>query len=140
MSTRSRSSESTVHLKKTHALLDRRDAERAPLNYRVTYTTDNGSQVASGEGIVRELSKTGCKILSTDPLSVGVRLTLFLDFQDGKSPLCLVGAKVCWVEGNHFGVKFPTATPEERQRLQHVILKHLTRSGSPQQRTAFRIT
>jgi len=139
MSIKARPSDSSVNLKKTHALLDRRDAERAPLNYRVTYTVDDEALAASGEGIVRELSKTGCKILSTSPLAVGVKLTLSLDLQDGKSPLCLVGAKVCWLEGNHFGVKFPTVTAQERQRLQHVILKHLTRSGSPQQRAAFRL-
>lgn len=139
MSVKTSSSSHSVSLKKTHALLDRRDAERAPLNYRVTYTVDKETRTASGAGIVREISKTGCKILSTNPISVGVRLTLFLDLQDGKSPLCLVGASVCWVEGNHFGVKLPTTAPEERKRLQHAVLKHLTRSGPPQQRAAFRI-
>ncbi|HJT21175.1 MAG TPA: PilZ domain-containing protein [Nitrospira sp.] len=129
---------SPSHLKMPDAL-DRRDAERAPLSYRVTYSLEGTPHVDGVEGIMREVSKTGSKISSASPPPVGSRLNLCVDVEDGKPPMVFAGALVCWVTGDLFGVKFLPMEGEQRQRLQQIILRKVTRSGSADQRAAFRI-
>jgi len=46
---------------KPHSLLDRRYAERVPIRYRVAYSGAEGARIVRGEGILTNLSKTGCK-------------------------------------------------------------------------------
>ena len=71
---------------KAHSLLDRRYAERVPIRYRITYSGEEGARIVRGEGALKDLSKTGCKILGAATISLGSRLTLFLDLEDGQVP------------------------------------------------------
>jgi hypothetical protein len=125
--------------KKTHVPLDRRDAERAPIHYRVTYTGSDGARLIKTEGSLRDLSTTGCKILGTFLPPLGTTLTITLYFEDGHAPVCLTGATVSWIKGRIFAVRFPRLAGEQRKRIQDVILKHITLSPSTSQRAAFRI-
>jgi c-di-GMP-binding flagellar brake protein YcgR len=128
-----------INPKKTHALLDRRYAERVPVHYRITYEGEKDFDECTGEGTLRDLSKTGCQVISLKPPALGSRITLTLSLPDGKPPLCLVGATVCRVAGHVCGVRFPAMASEERKRVQDMILKRVTLSGSARQRAAFRI-
>lgn len=127
------------HAQNTHAPLDRRDAERAPIHYRAKYTGGEGARLVTTEGSLRDLSKTGCKILGTRLPAVGNLLTISLDLEDGHSPLRLTDATVSWITGSIFAVKFPKLSDDQRKRIQAVILKHVTYSPSMNHRTAFRI-
>ena len=129
----------SLNPKTTHVALDRRDAERAPIHYRATYTGSDGARLVKTEGSLRDLSTTGCKILGTFLPPLGTTLTITLYFEDGRPPLCLMDATVSWIKGSIFAVRFPKLAGEQRKRIQDVILKHITLSPSTSQRAAFRI-
>ena len=76
-----------IHNQKAHSLLDRRYAERVPIRYRITYSGEGGARIVTGEGALKDLSKTGCKILGAATSSLGSRLTLLLDLEDGQAPM-----------------------------------------------------
>lgn len=129
-----------VNTQKTHSLLDRRYAERVPIRYHITYSGEEGARIVTGEGALKDLSKTGCKILSEATISLGSRLTLLLDLKDGQAaPMRLTDALVTWIARDSFAVKFPKLSPEERKRLQDVIFKNISLSSLDDRRTAFRI-
>jgi hypothetical protein len=128
-----------VNTQKAHSLLDRRYAERVPIGYRISYSGEEGARIVKGEGPLKDLSKTGCKILGATTSSLGSSLTLLLDFQDGQPPMCLTNVIVSWIARDSFAVKFPKLSAEERRRLQEVIRKNISVSSLGDQRTAFRI-
>lgn len=128
-----------VHHQKAHSLLDRRYAERVPIGYRVNYSGTEGARIVTGEGILKDLSKTGCKILGATTSSLGSSLTLHLYLKDGQAPLCLTGVTVSWISSASFAVRFPALLGEERKRLQEVVWKHVRLSSLDNRRTAFRI-
>jgi hypothetical protein len=128
-----------VNNQKAHSLLDRRYAERVPIRYRITYYGEEGARVVTGEGALKDLSKTGCKILGVITSSLGSHLTLLLDLEDGQAPLRLTDVLISWIAKDSFAVKFPKLSQEERKRLQDVILKNISLSSINDQRAAFRI-
>jgi hypothetical protein len=128
-----------INTQKAHSLLDRRYAERAPLRYPITYSGEEGARIVAGEGVLRDLSKTGCKILGVAQFSLGSRLTLLLDLKDGRAPMRITDAFVSWIANDSFAVKFSKLSSEERKRLQEVIWKNISLSSIGDQRTAFRI-
>jgi len=128
-----------VNDQKAHSLLDRRYAERVPIRYRVAYSGAEGARIVKGEGILKNLSKTGCKILGTATISLGSRLTLLLYLEDTQAPVRLIDTLVSWVSKDSFSVRFPKLSPEERKRLQEVIFKNISLSAVDHRRTAFRI-
>jgi c-di-GMP-binding flagellar brake protein YcgR len=128
-----------VNNQKSHSLLDRRYAERVPIRYRITYSGEEGARIVKGEGALKDLSKTGCKILGVTTISLGSRLTLHLNLEDGQAPMRLTDVLVSWIARDSFAVKFPKLSPEERKRLQEVIWKNISLSSLDDRRTAFRI-
>ena len=124
---------------KAYSLLDRRYAERVPIRYRITYSGEEGARIVAGEGVLNDLSKTGCKILGAAQSSLGSRLTLHLYLEDGQAPMRITDAIVSWISTDSFAVKFPKLSSEERKRLQEVIWKNISLSSLGDQRTAFRI-
>ena len=128
-----------INNQKAHSLLDRRYAERVPMRYRVTYSGEEGARIVRGEGALKDLSKTGCKILGATTSSLGSRLTLLLNLEDGHAPLCLTDVIVSGTAADSFAVRFPKLSAEERKRLQNVIFKKISLSSLDDRRTAFRI-
>ena len=117
--------------------LDRREAERVALCCHVSYMIEDDG-FFQGEGQLLNVSKQGCRIVGP-VLAVGSVITISLNLQDGKPPLNLAAATVCWEDGYSFGVKFPAIRGEDRQRLQELVLKFATRRGSSQDHTAFHL-
>lgn len=124
---------------RAHAPLDRRYAERAPIHYEVTYTGTEGARFTTASGVLKDLSKTGCKILGTTLPPIGGTITITLHLNDGQAPLCLTGATVSWIKGNLFALRFPKLMDDERKRIQEVVWKHVSLSKAKNHRTAFRI-
>jgi len=128
-----------VNIQKAHSLLDRRYAERVPIGYRISYSGEEGARIVKGEGILKDLSKTGCKILGATTSSLGSLLTLLLHLEDGQAPMRLTDVLVSWIDRDSFAVRFPKLSAEERKRVQEVIWKHVRLSSLDDRRTAFRI-
>ncbi|RPH80445.1 MAG: PilZ domain-containing protein [Nitrospiraceae bacterium] len=128
-----------VNTQKVHSLLDRRYAERVPLQYRITYFGEEGARIVAGEGAVKDLSKTGCKIMGVAPSPLGSRLTLLINLEDGQAPMRLSDVIVSWISKDSFAVKFPKLSPDERKRMQEVIWKNISLASIDDRRTAFRI-
>ena len=128
-----------VNTQKAHSLLDRRYAERVPIRYRITYSGEEGARIVTGEGALKDLSKTGCKILGVARSSLGSHITLLLDLEDGQPPMRLTAVLVSWIARDSFAVRFPKLSPGERKRLQEVIWKNISLSSLDDRRTAFRI-
>lgn len=124
---------------KAHSLLDRRYAERVPIGHRISYTGTEGARIVTGEGVLKDLSKTGCKILSETASSLGSSISLYLYLEDGQAPLRLTDATISWIERTSFSVRFPKLSAEERRHIQEVIWKHVRLSTLDTRRTAFRI-
>jgi c-di-GMP-binding flagellar brake protein YcgR len=124
---------------KVHSLLDRRYAERVPICHRITYAGEEGARIVREEGALKDLSKTGCKILGAAMISLGSRLTLLLDLEDGQAPMRLTDFLVSWIAKDSFAVRFPKLSAEERKRLQGVIFRNISASALDDRRTAFRI-
>ena len=124
---------------KAHSLLDRRYAERVPARCRISYSGEEGARIVTGEGTLKDLSKTGCKILGATTSSLGSSLTLLLYLENGQAPMRLTGAIVFWVARDSFAVKFPKLSAEERKRLQDHIWKNVSLASLDDRRTAFRI-
>lgn len=122
-----------------HAPLDRRYAERALIHDEVTYTGTVGARFTTANGSLKDLSKTGCKVLGTTLPPIGGQITITLHLDDGQGPLCLTNATVSWIKGNVFAVRFPKLAERERKRIQAAIWKHVSLSQAKNQRTAFRI-
>ena len=121
-------------------VLDRRQAQRVPLHMHVLYTSVGREELPiDGEGRVRNLSKKGCQIVGTTPLVRGSLVTLSLDLGDGRPPLCLPSAMVCWADGDSFSVKFPPMTDEARYRLQQMVLKCAALREVSRTHTAFKV-
>src|SRR5689334_22235834 len=136
---KSSSFDSGTAMKSALAPLDRRYAERVPLHCRVSFTTEDGPSHVRGEGTLKDLSKTGCKITADSLPPVGCSVTLFIYIDDGNPPMCLTGATVSWVAGQLFAAKFPKLSSEERKRLQEMVWKNARLIPTKHERTAFRI-
>lgn len=108
-----------MKLQKTPAWRDRRGgAERAPMYGHATYTYKEGVYIYTIEGLIRDLSETGCGIQGMMPQVVGRQIRLMLLSLHGeKQPFCVNGAIVSWVATDCFGVKFPKLKPYEYTRL-----------------------
>ena len=128
-----------INNQKTHSLLDRRYAERVPIQYRISYSGEEGARIVTGEGTLKDLSKTGCKILGATTSSLGSSLTLLLYLEDGQAPMCLIDVIVSWIAKDSFAVRFSKLSAEERKRLQGVVWKNVSLSSLDDRRTAFRI-
>ncbi|HKT35866.1 MAG TPA: PilZ domain-containing protein [Nitrospira sp.] len=124
--------------KNPRTTVDSRDAQRVPFYCPVSYTNQDEARRCENKGQLLDLSKKGCRILGP-VLAVGCTTTILLELNDGKTPLSIVGATVCWTDGFSFGVKFPTMPVEDRHRLQELVLKLATLRGTSQDRTAFRL-
>jgi hypothetical protein len=124
---------------KSHSLLDQRYAERVSMWCRISYSSQVGARIVTGEATLKDLSKTGCKILSTAPCPPGSTLTLFLNLKDGQDPMRLTDVIVSRISRDSFAVRFPKMSTEERRRLQEVILRHIRMSSLEDRRAAFRI-
>lgn len=128
-----------INNQKAYSLLDRRYAERAQTGYRISYSGEEGARIVKGEGTLKDLSKTGCKILGATASSLGSSIILHLYLEDGQAHMCLTNVIVSWIASDSFAVRFPILSAKERKRLQEVIWKNVSVSSLDDRRTAFRI-
>jgi len=125
--------------RKTHTLKDARHAERLSFNCRITYTGEIPLHPHIGEGLTKDLSMTGIKIVGNQPVNRGTLLTLTIALPDGQPPLIIFSALVIWVSGVHFSIRFMQLSREARKRLQSFIWKNISKDTVDNKRTRFKI-
>ncbi|MCS6897543.1 MAG: PilZ domain-containing protein [Nitrospira sp.] len=118
---------------------DNRHAERVTYTCPVSFTGEIPSQPHSGEGLTKDISLTGLKIVSNQPVTRGTLLTLSLALPDGQPPLRIHSAHVVWVSGIHFSVRFMNLSREHRKRILSFVLKHVGKEAMTDQWSRFRI-
>lgn len=125
--------------RKLHRPMDSRNTERLAFVCPVYYKGEVPSQPHTGQGLTRDISISGCKVVTDRPVTRGTLLTLTIALPDGHAPLSLTAAHVVWVSGCQFSVRFLQLAPEQRRRLQAYIWKHISHATVHNQRARFRL-
>ncbi len=102
--------------------------------YRLRYPVVFGGAPFVGEGILTNLSFSGCSVLCDREVLCGSHIRVSVLLPDHAHALTIELGTVKWVEGNQFGVEFLRLPQEARQRLNHRLRTELiqllkTRSG-----------
>ena len=129
----------TMMNRKPYVPLDNRYAERVAVICRVRYVGEVPTQPHQGEGLTKNISVSGCKVISDRPVTRGTLLTLTIGLPDGLPQLTLKSAHVVWVSGCQFSVRFMDLNREYRKRLQSFIWKSISHTTVSDQRTRFRL-
>ena len=129
----------TMSGRKSYVPLDSRYAERVAVTCRIRYIGEVPTQPHQGEGLTKNLSVSGCHIISDRPVTRGTLLTLTIMLPDGLPQLVLKSAHVVWVSGCQFSVRFMDLNRDYRKRLQSFILKSISHHTVSDHRTRFRL-
>lgn len=119
--------------------LDMRNTERLAISCKIQFKGEVPSQPHSGQGVTKDISVSGCKIVSEHPVTRGTLLGLTIHLPDGEAPLSLTAAHVVWVSGCQFSVRFMQLSTAQRKRLQSCIWKHISLTTVHDQRPRFRL-
>jgi len=98
-----------------------RMTERFLLRCRVTFS-GTGIEM-KGEGILSDLSKTGCRVESDKPPPEGTELKLEIFLSDYAWPMKIDRAVVRWTKGRAFGLELVALQSAQRDRLTRIIMK-----------------
>lgn len=85
--------------------------------YRLRYPVVFGGAPFVGEGILINLSFSGCSVLCDREVQCGSHIRVSVLLPDQAHALTIELGTVKWVEGNQFGVEFLRLPQETRQRL-----------------------
>jgi hypothetical protein len=129
----------TMSNPKPYVPLDKRYTERVSVTCRVRYVGEVPTQPHQGEGLTKNISVSGCHVISDRPVTRGTLLTLTIALPDGLPQLLLKSAHVVWVSGCQFSVRFMDLGQEHRKRLQSFIWKSISHQTVNDQRTRFRL-
>jgi c-di-GMP-binding flagellar brake protein YcgR len=105
----------------------------------VRYVGEIPTQPHRGEGLTKNLSLSGCQLVSAQRVTRGTLLTLTMALPDGQPQLVLKSAHVVWVSGCQFSVRFMDLDHEQRKRIQAFIWKSISRDNVSDQRSRFRL-
>jgi hypothetical protein len=90
-----------------------RIATRVKLSCRAFFSSGG----LEGEGLVNDLSKTGCKVQCQTLPEAGATLKIDLFLPDYPRPLKIERGLVRWVKTDTFGVEFVELQASQRERL-----------------------
>ena len=90
---------------------------RFPLFYPVIF----GGAPFVGEGMLTNLSLSGCSILSDRPVLVGSDVRVSVLVPNQTQALSIDLGTIKWVQGHEFGVEFLRLPLEARQRLDRML-------------------
>jgi len=113
--------------------VDQRRAYRIPVSLSLRFSRRERIG-KTGEGLLADLSETGCRVQSTYPLKVGTCLALVAELPH---PVLITNACVVWVAGHWSGLEFLRVSPTERTRLRHFLWRHISRTMVDDQRPLF---
>ena len=99
------------------ARLHSRTYHRFPLFYPVIF----GGAPFVGEGVLTNLSMTGCSVLCDREVLRGSDVRVSVLLPDQTAALSIDLGRIRWVQGNQFGVEFVLLPLETRQRLNRTL-------------------
>ena len=94
-----------------------RCSPRKYVRYPANVQTDNGA----AEGMLFDLSATGCRMQSNVALTPGNYLALHIDASETASPLAVEVSIVRWHKDNQFGIEFLRYALGNRERVIDLI-------------------
>jgi hypothetical protein len=94
-----------------------RSSPRKYVRYSASVQTDNGA----AEGILFDLSATGCRMQSNAALTSGSYLALHIVAPETESPLAVEVSIVRWTKDNQFGIEFLRYAHGVRERVTDLI-------------------
>ena len=100
-----------------HSRFVLRPYRRVPTWYRSYYMS--GSVI--GRGVVKNLSRTGLRVLGDHSLVPGTELCIRLTFSDADPPLEISRASVRWTDHYEFGLRIEKIPPHAARRLAALI-------------------
>ncbi|MDP3599357.1 MAG: PilZ domain-containing protein [Nitrospirota bacterium] len=90
---------------------------RVPVGYLASIQIDTDA----GEGVLLDLSPTGCRLRSDIALNAGAYLTLQIAVAQEPSPLAVEVSVVRWCKDGHFGVEFLRYSHGDRERVTDLV-------------------
>ena len=94
-----------------------RCSSRISVRYPANVQTDDGV----AEGILFDLSATGCRMQSNVALTPGSYLGLHIEAPEVESPLAVEVSIVRWHKDNQFGVEFLRYAEGDRERVTDLV-------------------
>ena len=104
-------------MKKQNKRFALRIYSRFPVQISMMYL----GQYSTGQGVVQELSRVGCRILGNDHVVAGETMSVRISLPAHPSLLVIEQATVQWVKGLEFGLVFKHLHPRETHRLQRLL-------------------
>jgi hypothetical protein len=74
-----------------------------------------------GKGVVKNLSRTGLRMLGDHSLTPGTNVSIRLHIDGADAPLEIARASVRWANQYEFGLRIEHVTPQATDRLAHLI-------------------
>lgn len=90
-----------------------RCSSRMSVRYSTSVQTDTGA----GEGVLLDLSETGCRLQSHVALAPGSYLALHIETPEAEAPLAIEVSRVRWSNAGQFGVEFLRYAQGNRERV-----------------------
>jgi len=90
---------------------------RVPVGYSASIQSDTGV----GEGVLIDLSPTGCRMRSDIALHAGTYLALRIAVTQEPTPLAVEVSVVRWCKDGNFGVEFLRYSQGDRERVTNLI-------------------
>ena len=90
---------------------------RVPVGYPASIQSDTGA----GEGVLLDLSPTGCRMRSDIALNEGTYLALQIVISQERTPLAVEVSIVRWYKDGHFGVEFLRYSQGDRERVTNLV-------------------
>jgi hypothetical protein len=90
---------------------------RVPVGYPASIQSDTGA----GEGVLLDLSPTGCRMRSDVALNAETYLALQIAISQERTPLTVEVSIVRWCKDGHFGVEFLRYSQGNRERVTNLV-------------------
>ena len=100
--------------------MERRQTPRLKVQFRSSFSTP---KAVEGDGMVVDLSQTGCRIATLIQVPCGTNLVVQLMLPDDLPPITIKSCIVRWSRDHEFGVQFLETSEEARARLARFIGK-----------------
>jgi hypothetical protein len=94
-----------------------RGRPRVPVGYPASIQSDTGA----GEGVLLDLSPTGCRMRSDISLNAGAYVALQIAVSQERTPLAVEVSVVRWCKDGHFGVEFLRYSQGARERVTNLV-------------------
>ena len=89
--------------------------------YRVEYVLSLLGEKSQGQGVVQDLSVTGCRARIPAGVNAGDSVGMLVDVPRYDNPIHVDIAIIRWVKEKEFGAEFVRMAPDNYQRIQDVI-------------------